>query len=115
LAVTFGARSLTHDGGVYLLHRFFGQLHLRKAVHFLANERYFHPLLLADNLVTWCKRLCLPAEYQTATLQTLRHTILLMPAQLQRVGTRARLSLPASGPQDAAWAYALHQIKRLSW
>ena len=28
--VTFGARSLTHHGGVYLLHRFFGQLHLRK-------------------------------------------------------------------------------------
>jgi transposase-like protein len=86
-----------------------------KAVHFLANERYFHPLLLADNLVTWCKRLCLPAEYQTATLQTLRHTILLMPAQLQRVGNRPRLSLPASGPQEAAWAYALHHINRLSW
>ena len=28
--VTFGTRSLTHHGGVYLLHRFFGQLHLRK-------------------------------------------------------------------------------------
>ena len=82
--------------------------------HFLANETYFHLLLLAYNLVNWFKRLCLPAEYQTATLQTLRHKILLMPAHLQRVGNRPRLSLPASGPREAAWAYALQQINRLS-
>ncbi len=83
--------------------------------HFLANETYFHLLLLAYNLVNWFKRLCLPAEYQTATWQTLRHQILLMPAQLQRVGNRPRLSLPASGLREAAWEYALHQLNRLSW
>ena len=83
--------------------------------HFLANETYFHLLLLAYNLVNWFKRLCLPPEYRTATLQTLRHKILLMPAQFQRVGNRPRLTLPASGAREAAWEHALQQINRLSW
>jgi hypothetical protein len=41
------------------------------------------------------------------------HRILLMPAHLRRVDNRPRLSLPASGPRQAAWKYALHQIKAL--
>ena len=70
--------------------------------HFFANELYFHLLLLAYNLVNWFKRLCLPPEFQTATLQTLRHKVLLMPAQLRRVENRPSLALPASGPRGAA-------------
>jgi hypothetical protein len=81
--------------------------------HFFANETYFHLLLLAYNLVNWFKRLCLPPEFQNATLQTLRHRILLMPAQLRRTDNRPRLVLPASGPREEAWKYALHQIKIL--
>ncbi len=81
--------------------------------HFFANETYFHLLLLAYNLVNWFKRLCLPLDFQNATLQTLRHRILLMPAQLRRTDNRPRLVLPASGPREAAWKYALHQIKIL--
>jgi hypothetical protein len=81
--------------------------------HFFANETDFHLLLLAYNLVNWFKRLCLPPEFQNATLHTLRHKILLMPAQLRRVGNRPNLVLPASGPREAAWKYALDRIKRL--
>lgn len=81
--------------------------------HFFANETYFHLLLLAYNLVNWFKRLCLPPEFQTATVQTLRHKILLMPAQLRRAGNRPRLALPASGQREAAWKYALQQIQKL--
>lgn len=81
--------------------------------HFLANETYFHLLLLAYNLVNWFKRLCLPPDFQNATLQTLRHRILLMPAQLRRTHNRPRLVLPASGPREAAWKHALHHIKIL--
>jgi Transposase DDE domain group 1 len=55
--------------------------------HFFANETYFHLLLLAYNLVNWFKRLCLPDDLQNATLQTLRHRIFLMPAQLHRTPT----------------------------
>ena len=43
--------------------------------HFFANDAYFHLLLLAYNLVNWFKRLCLPREFQTATLDTLRDRI----------------------------------------
>lgn len=81
--------------------------------HVMANETYFHLLLLAYNLVNWFKQLCLPPEFQQATLQTLRHKILLLPAQLRRVGNRPSLALPASGPSEAAWLHALQQIKRL--
>jgi len=81
--------------------------------HFFANETYFHLLLLAYNLVNWVKRLCLPVSFQNATLQTLRHRILLMPAQLRRTDNRPRLVLPASGPREEAWKFALHQIKML--
>ncbi|MEJ2231063.1 MAG: hypothetical protein P8X46_07770, partial [Nitrospirales bacterium] len=63
------------------------------------------------NLVNWFKRLCLPPEFQNSTLQTLRHHILLMPALLHRTDNRPRLVLPASGSREAAWKYALHQIK----
>jgi Transposase DDE domain group 1 len=65
--------------------------------HFFANETYFHLLLRAYNLINWFRRLCLPPEFQHATLQTLRHRILLMPAQLRRTDNRPRLILPASG------------------
>jgi hypothetical protein len=81
--------------------------------HFFANETYFHLLLFAYNLVNWFKRLCLPPECQSATLQTLRHRILLMPAQLRRTDNRPRLVLPASGPREAAWKYALRHIENL--
>jgi Transposase DDE domain group 1 len=81
--------------------------------HFFANETYFHLLLLAYNLINWFKRLCLPPEFQNATLQTLREHILLMPAQLRRTDNRPRLLLPASGPREQAWHYALQKIARL--
>src|SRR5713101_10124683 len=82
--------------------------------HFLANETYFHLLLLAYNLINWLKRLCLPPEFHNATLQTLRQQILLMPAQLVRTGNRSRLNLPTSGHREAAWLHALRTIERLS-
>ena len=81
--------------------------------HFFANDAYFHLLLLAYNLVNWFKRLCLPREFQTATLDTLRNRILLMPAQLLRTANRPRLVMPASGTRESAWKHALHKIERL--
>ena len=80
---------------------------------FLANEVYFQLLLLAYNIVNWFKRLCLPPDFQAATMQTLRDKVLLMPAQLRRTHHRPRLALPASGPRELAWRYALDRIKRL--
>jgi hypothetical protein len=81
--------------------------------HFFANETHFHLLLFAYNLINWFKRLCLPPEFQTATLATLRQRVLLMPAQLVRTGNRPRLVLPASGPRETAWKHALRAIERI--
>jgi hypothetical protein len=80
--------------------------------HFFANDAYFHLLLLAYNLVNWFKRLCLPREFHTATLDTFRNRILLMPAQLLRTANRPRLVMPASGTRESAWKHALHKIER---
>ena len=52
-------------------------------------------------------------EFQTATLQTLRHKILLMPAQLRRTHNRPSLALPASGSRELAWKFALNKINKL--
>jgi hypothetical protein len=81
--------------------------------HFLANETYFHLLLLAYNLTNWFKRLCLPPEFQAMMLHTLRHKILLMPAQLRRTQNRPHLALPASGANEDAWKFALKRIDHL--
>lgn len=81
--------------------------------HYLANETYFHLLLLAYNLMSWFQRLCLPPAFQTATLQTLRHKILLMPAQLSRTQNRPTLTFPASGEREFAWKFALNKINQL--
>lgn len=80
---------------------------------FFANEAYFHLLLLAYNLVNWFKRLCLPETFQTATLETLRQQIFLMPAQLLKADNRPRLVMPASGHRENAWKHALHKIEKL--
>ncbi len=81
--------------------------------HFFVNETYFHLLLLAYNLMNWFKRLCLPPEFQRSTLQTLRHKVLLMPAELTRTHNRPALALPASGNREAAWKHALQRINKL--
>ena len=36
-----------------------------------------------------------------------------IPAQLRRTENRPSLALPASGPREAAWQYALQKIERL--
>jgi hypothetical protein len=81
--------------------------------HFFANETHFHLLLLAYNVMNWFKRLCLPPELQTATLQILRYQVLLMPALLRRSNNRPRWELPASGPRESAWRHALRRIESL--
>jgi hypothetical protein len=81
--------------------------------HYLANETYFHLLLLAYNLMNWFQRLCLPSEFQSPTLQTLRHKVLLMPAQLRRTHNRPSLALPASAAGELAWRFALNKINKL--
>ena len=96
LVITFGNQTLTHYGGVYLLHRFLTRIGLKNAI---ATEIR---LIQRNNRYT-----------VAATLDTLRNRILLMPALLLRTGNRPRLAMPAGGPRENAWKHALHKIEKL--
>lgn len=79
---------------------------------FIANEAYFHLLLLAYNVVVWFQRACLPPHLQAATLQRLREDLLVMPAHLIRTDNRPSLWIP--DPELAkVWKAALATIDRL--
>lgn len=51
---------------------------------FQANALYAELSMLAYNLVTWFRRLCLPEDWQSSTLSTIRHHLLLMPGEFVR-------------------------------
>lgn len=48
------------------------------------NETYFHLVVFAYNLLNWFQRLCVPPELRRWSLRTLRHQLLLVPAELVR-------------------------------
>jgi hypothetical protein len=81
--------------------------------HFAANESYFHILLFSYNLVNWFKRLCLPQEFQTLTLSSLRARLLLIPGELIHSGNRPILKLPQHFRDQDALIYALKKISKL--
>jgi hypothetical protein len=81
--------------------------------HFASNESYFHILLFSYNLVNWFKRLCLPQEFQTMTLGSLRARLLLIPGELVHSGNRPILKLPVHFRDKDAVAYALNKISKL--
>jgi hypothetical protein len=83
--------------------------------HFMANEAYFHLLLLAYNLVNWFKHQCLPPSFQTMKLSTLRTRLLLIPGELVRVGNRPLLKLPANFLHRKTWDSAMKKIKMLKF
>lgn len=82
--------------------------------HFTANALYAELSLLAYNMVVWFKRLCLPEDWQTFTVGTLRHRLLLIPGNFTKTGNRPELKLPRNNPYKDTFEYAHHQIKKLS-
>ncbi len=80
---------------------------------FAANEAYFHLLLFAYNLVNWFKRLCLPTEYHSMTLGTLRRRILMLPGEFVRAGNVPILRLPFSPIEQNMIQHALKHVDRL--
>src|SRR5512139_3272479 len=81
--------------------------------YFAANEAYFHTLLFSYNLINWFKRLCLPVEFQTMTLKTLRSRLLLIPGELIRPDNRPTLKLPDNLLYKHAFEYAIKKIEKL--
>ena len=83
--------------------------------HFASNESYFHILLFSYNLVNWFKRLCLPQEFQTMTLSSLRARLLLIPGELVHSGNRPVLKLPEHFRDKDAVMVALKKIPKLKF
>jgi hypothetical protein len=81
---------------------------------FEANALYAELSLLAYNLIIWFKRLCLPQEWQSSTLSTIRHRLLLMPGQFVRAQNIPTLRFPRNSLYQDAFFYAQSKIRNLS-
>ncbi|MBI3277664.1 MAG: transposase, partial [Chlamydiae bacterium] len=66
--------------------------------NFPANALYAEMSLLAYNLITWFKRLCLPEDWQSLTLPRLRHKLFMMPGILVHTGNIPNLKFPKNSP-----------------
>jgi len=81
--------------------------------NFLVNKTYFHLLMFAYNIVNWFKRLCLPQQFQYATLQTIRREFLVLPARLVRTGHKNLLKLPVRYVYSWVFDYAIKRMQKL--
>lgn len=81
--------------------------------YFAANALYAELSLLAYNLVVWFKRLCLPEDWQTYTIGTLRHRLLLIPGVFTRTHNRPKLKLPKNNPYQEIFHYAQERVKKI--
>ena len=81
--------------------------------NFAANALYAELSLLAYNLITWFKRLCLPQDWHSLTLPSLRHRLLMMPGELVHTGHVPTLKFPKNSLNKNVFEFALNKIKKL--
>ena len=81
--------------------------------HFDANELYLEIILWAYDLVKWFQRLCLPKEWQSKTLQTLRNELLLLPGSFVKHGNKQILRFPKNSPYQKVFLSAKDEIEKL--
>lgn len=81
--------------------------------NFAANSLYAELSLLAYNIVIWFKRFCLPDSWQSYTVSTLRHRLLLIPGVFTRTGNRPMLKLPKNCLYQDVFKNALGKINNL--
>ena len=78
-----------------------------------ANVAFFQLLLLAYNLVHWFKRLCLPEAQLRTTVETLRHQLLGLPANLINRSGKNVLVLPRQYHYQAEFLAAAARLAHL--
>src|SRR3990167_960666 len=78
-----------------------------------ANVAFFQLLLFAANIVHWFKRICLPKEYLTTALDTIRTDFLVLPAKLTKRGSQNILMLPKGYHHRQEFQQALSKIQKL--
>lgn len=81
--------------------------------HFAANELYAECSLLAYNLMTWFKRLCLPDGWQSYTLPTIRHRLLMIPGEFVKTNNIPTLRFPKNSMYREVFEGALERIRKL--
>jgi hypothetical protein len=80
---------------------------------FAANALYLEVIRLAYNLVSAFQRTCLPEEWQSLTLNKLRHRLFWLPGQLTRPENRPTLRLANSYLVENWGDRILHRVHKL--
>lgn len=78
------------------------------------NALYAELSLLSYNMMVWFRRLCLPDDWQTYSVEILRRRLFSIPGEFTRTGNRPKLKLPKNSPYQNEFLYALERIKKLS-
>lgn len=78
--------------------------------HFAANELYAELSLFAYDLMTWFKRLCLPDDWQSYTLPTIRHRLLMIPGAFVRSKNIPTLRFPKNSMYQDVFVGAQERI-----
>lgn len=81
---------------------------------FEANALYGELSLFAYNLMVWFKRICLPEDWQSYTLPTIRHRLLMIPGEFTRSRNIPTLRFPRNNPYQDTFASAQDKIKKLT-
>lgn len=81
---------------------------------FASNALYLEIVRLAYNLVTAFQRTCLPPEWQSYTLQKLRHKLFLLPGELIRPQNRPLLRLHKAPHLESLAEHILTRLHHLS-
>lgn len=82
--------------------------------NFEANVLYAELSMLAYNLMIWFKRLCLPEQWQSYTLPTIRHRLLMIPGAFTRTGNVPTLRFPRNNLYQDTFTFAQDRIKKLT-
>lgn len=78
------------------------------------NALYAELSLLSYNLMIWFRRLCLPPDWRTYSVEILRRRLFSIPGEFTKTGNRPMLKLPKNSPYQEEFLYALERIKKLS-
>ena len=79
----------------------------------ISNVAFFQILLFAADIVHWFKRLCLPKEYLTTTLDTIRTDFIVVPARLVRKQRQNIIKLPHDYHYQKEFLQAFQRICKL--
>jgi hypothetical protein len=78
-----------------------------------ANALFLEIVRLAYNLVTAFQRLCLPVDWQSFTLQTMRHKLFLLPGELTRPHNRPVLRLRNAPHIEQVADHILKRLRKI--